>query len=250
MGPTTGGKSRPWRADQLEIGAQLRQVVEAGTVAVIADAGKRELALSDDAGQGGVGGRQPTVKSRIDESRDGHPSRWREDGDQRSPGSVRSDADKAAARGQPLPRSPEGMDHAPECDSSKGPAEEGDVERSAARGHALDGAQAKGDISDAEHGLLVQRFLDAGWIRVDGQHLCGGSCVLEGEPAIAAADLKDALPVQCGETLDQSDLHPVGRIRGDVKGRSHGPDAIAVRHNIIHRRFDKRGADVQLFSCT
>ena len=134
MVATTGWKARPRRGDQLEIGAQLRQVVEAGAVAVITDAGEREAALRNDAGEGGLGGRQPTVERQVDESRDGDPPRWRDDRDQRSLGTVRPHADEAAAWLHSLPCSPEGMDHAPERNSSKRPAEEGDIEGSAASG--------------------------------------------------------------------------------------------------------------------
>src|ERR1700674_649406 len=121
------------------------------------------------------------------------------------------------------------MDHAPERDSSQRPTEEGDVERRAASGQVLDGAKPKGDISDVEHSLLVQRLLDAGSIRVEGLHLCGGSRVLEREAAIAAADLEDAPALQRRESLDQPDLHPVRRIRGDVEGWRHRADASVDR---------------------
>src|SRR5712691_1493262 len=130
---------------------------------------------------------------------------------------MRPDADEAAARLQPLPRSPEGMDHAPDRDSSKRPAEDGDVEGSAAHGKALDGANAKRDIWNAECGLLIQRVLDAGSIRVDGEYFSGGWRVLEGEPPVAAADLEDAPALQGREALDQPDLHSIRRIRGDVQ---------------------------------
>src|ERR1700737_2167053 len=121
------------------------------------------------------------------------------------------------------------MDHAPERDSSQRPTEEGDVERRATSGQVLDGAKPKGDISDVEHGLLVQRLLDAGSIRVERKHLCGDSRVLEREATIAAADLEDAPALQCREALDQPDLHPVRRIGGDVEGRRHRSDASVDR---------------------
>src|SRR6059058_2421664 len=92
---------------------------------------------------------------------------------------------------RPPPRSPEGMDHAPDRDSSKRPAEKGDVERGATSGQLLDGANAERDIWDAERGLLIERVLDAGSIRVDREYFSGGWRVLESEPAVAAADLED-----------------------------------------------------------
>jgi hypothetical protein len=115
---------------------------------------------------------------------------------------MRPDADERAPGWHALPRSPEGMDHAPERDSSKRPAEEGNVERSAASGQLLDGADPKSDIWDAETRLLVERFLDAGSIRVDGEYRSGRSRELEREPAVAAADLEDAPPAQGREALD------------------------------------------------
>src|SRR4029077_15108521 len=53
--------------------------------------------------------------------------------------------------------------------------------------------------------------------------------VLEREPPIAAADLEDAPPPQRREALDQPDLHPVGRIAGDVKFGRHLSDASVGR---------------------
>src|SRR3989442_14952629 len=113
------------------------------------------------------------------------------------------------------------MDHAPDRDSSQRPTEESDIEGGAASGQVLDGADAKRDIAHAERGLLIERILNAGSIRVDGEHLSGGWRVLEGEPPIAAADFEDAPAFQRGEPLDQPDLHPVGRIGGDVQWGSH-----------------------------
>ena len=168
MRSTAGGKPRPWRVDQLEIGAQLRRTVEQTAVATFADAGEREAALRNDALQGGVRRRLPIVKPRGGESRHGYPSRGRDDGHQWELGLVRPNTDEAAARSQALPRSPEGMDHAPDRDSSQRPAEDGDVEGGAASGQLLDGANAKRDIWDAKRGLLIQRILDAESIRVDG----------------------------------------------------------------------------------
>src|ERR1700704_6439830 len=104
------------------------------------------------------------------------------------------------------------MDHAPDRDSSKRPAEERDVEGSAACGQMLDRAHAKVDVANVEPVLFVERVLDAGSIRVEGEDPLGRGRVLEGEPAIAAADLDDAPAFQRGEALDQADLHPVGRI--------------------------------------
>src|SRR6266516_5059187 len=93
----TGGKPRPRRIDQLEIGAQLRGVVEDTAVALVTDAGDREAALRNDALQGGVRRRLPMVEPRRGESRDGYPSRRRDDGHQWELGFVRPDTAQAAA---------------------------------------------------------------------------------------------------------------------------------------------------------
>src|SRR2546422_6961624 len=196
---------------------------------MVTHAHEREAALRNDALQGGVRRRLPSDESRSSQSRDGYPSRRRDDGHQWERGLVRPDADEAAAWLQPLPRSPEGMDHAPDRDSSQRPAEDGNVERSAANRQVLDGADAKRDIAYAKRGLLIERILDARSIRVDSQHRSGGWRVLEGEPAIAAADLEDAPPSQRRETLDQTELHPVRRIRRDVEGCSHRSDGTVAR---------------------
>ena len=85
----------------------------------------------------------------------------------------------------------------------------------------LDGTKPKGDISDAESGLFIERVLAAGSIRVEGEHLCGVLCVLEREPAIAAADLEDAPALERRESLDQPDLHAIRRVGRDVECRRH-----------------------------
>ena len=97
MRSTAGGKPRPWRVDQLEIGAQLRRTVEQTAVATVADAGEREAALRNDALQGGVRGRLPGVEPRGGKSRDGQASRRRDDRDEWELGLVRPNADEAAA---------------------------------------------------------------------------------------------------------------------------------------------------------
>ena len=97
MGSTTGGKPRSRRVDQLEIDAQLSGVVEETAVATVTDAGEREAALRNDALQGGVRRRLPIVKPRGGESRNGYPSRRRDDRDEWELGLVRPNADEAAA---------------------------------------------------------------------------------------------------------------------------------------------------------
>ena len=113
---------------------------------MVTDAIQREAAFRNDALQGGVRRRLPIVEPRRGESRDGYSSRWSDDGHQWELGFVRPDADEATAWSQPLPRSPEGMDHAPDRDSSKRPAEESDVEWCAASRQVLDGANTEVDI--------------------------------------------------------------------------------------------------------
>ena len=113
---------------------------------MVTDASEREAALRNDALQGGVGRRLPIVESRRGQSRDGYPSQRGDDGYPWKLGLVRSDADQATAGSQSLPRSLEGMDHAPDRDSSQRPAEEGDVERRAASRQLLDGANTEVNI--------------------------------------------------------------------------------------------------------
>src|SRR5260370_39548723 len=102
----------------------------------------------------------------------------------------------------------------------------------------LDRANPKGDILDAEPRLFVKCVLDAGSIRVEGQHVSGGWGVLEREPPIAATDLEDAPPAQRREALDQPDLHPVRWIGGDVECRGHRSDASVDRAREARDRLD------------
>ena len=79
-----------------------------------------------------LSGRDERLKDRIDQGADrlAHP-RCR-DGDEGSLSSMRLDTNQHASRHNVSPCSLKGMDHALGCDSSKGPAEECDIERGAA----------------------------------------------------------------------------------------------------------------------
>src|SRR5205823_14244427 len=85
----TGGKPRPRRDDQLEVGAQLRGVVEETAVAMVADAGEREATLRNNAFQGGIRRRLPIVEPWRGESRNRQASRGGDDGHQGELGFVR-----------------------------------------------------------------------------------------------------------------------------------------------------------------
>ena len=104
------------------------------------------------------------------------------------------------------------MDHAPERDSSKRPAEEHDVKGCPSLGELFDGADAEGDVSDAAVGLLPRGLIDARPIRIDAQYGRRPWRVLKREPAIAAADLEDVLAAEARKSLDEPKFEALARI--------------------------------------
>jgi hypothetical protein len=101
------------------------------------------------------------------------------------------------------------MDHAPERDSSKRPAEQCHVKGGAGPHEALDRANTKLDVGRATRMLLENGFVDTGPIRVDGQDRRRSGRVLEGEPSVSAANLQDSFVSKAYEALDQPRLKAV-----------------------------------------
>src|SRR4029077_1941804 len=97
------------------------------------------------------------------------PSRSGDDRDCWTPGAVRSNANQHASASEVATRSPEGMDHAPERDSSKRPAKQRHIKGSTRPREALDRAQAKVDVGRAARTLLEKGLVNTGAIRVDRQ---------------------------------------------------------------------------------
>jgi len=166
----------------------------------------------DNPVQGGFGGPQVAIEGGIHKAGNRQSVSGRGDGDGWPPGSVRPKADQHSARPESLPGSLKGMNHAPERDSSKRPAEERDVKGRTSSGQMFDRAHPEVEVAHPAIGLLPEGLVDARPIRVDRQHGRGERRVLQGQPSIAAADLEDALSSEARKSLDQPELEPVGWI--------------------------------------
>src|SRR5205823_10035660 len=162
-----------------------------------------------------------TVEARIYESGNQYSASLRGNGDRRSPGSVRANANEHPPRPQPATRSLKGMDHAPKRDSSKRPAEERDIKGCTPFGQSLDGADAEVDGVDPASRLLPDRFIDAEWIGVDGQNRGGRACILQRQPPISTTDLENALATKAYKPLDQPALKSVRWIGGERRTLGH-----------------------------
>ena len=126
--PRTWWKPRARWIDQLEVGPHLRGPGEVDPVArgPLADEGERVHLY--DLRQRGISRLEVALEIWIDEAGDLHSAPRRRDRDRGPPRSVWLDTDERAACSELLPGSVEGMNHAPERDSSKRPAEERNVE--------------------------------------------------------------------------------------------------------------------------
>jgi hypothetical protein len=89
------------------------------------------------------------LEDRIDQSADRLAFPRRSNGDEWSLPLMWLDQDQHAIWPQVVPRSLEGMDHALDCDSSKRPAEERDLERVAPEAQPFGGVDTEGDVADA-----------------------------------------------------------------------------------------------------
>src|SRR5215467_14722379 len=108
------------------------------------------------------------------------------------------------------------MNHALECDSSKRPAEECDVERLPIRHAQIDrGADAKANVADA----CVRRdpfgLSHACWIGLDRQDAGRDRRDLPSQPSVSAADLEDAFALEVEVALNEPKLHTWRRIVGN-----------------------------------
>ena len=110
------------------------------------------------------------------------------------------------------------MDHAPQRDSSKRPAEERDIKGCTPFGQSLDGADAEVDGVDPASRLLPDRFIDAEWIGVDGQNRGGRACILQRQPPISTTDLERPVSV-----------HPAAAEPGHLTRGIQAEDRLAVR---------------------
>jgi hypothetical protein len=87
----------------------------------------------------------------------------------------------------------EGIDHALDRDSSKRPAEQGDVEPRMSGGHSLDGSDAKLDLLSCAALLAAARSVDVQSLRINRYHRGSERRVLDREPPIAAANFENPL---------------------------------------------------------
>lgn len=83
---------------------------------------------------------------------------------------MRLDQQERAIGQQVLPCAFEGMDHARDCDSSKRPAEECNLEWIAAEAKALGRGDTEGNIADAFRGSKPSSKGDLCGIGLDGDH--------------------------------------------------------------------------------
>src|SRR5439155_2648436 len=162
-----------------------------------------------------------TVEARVHESGDGEPASRPGNGNPRSPGAMRANTDEHPAGPQSASRSLEGMDHAPQRDSSKRPAEERDVKGFAPFGQSLDRADAEVDVVHPASLLLPGGFIDAQRIRVEGQNRRGRACILQRQPPIATTDLENALTPEADKPFNKSPLKSVGWIGGKWRTIGH-----------------------------
>src|ERR1700730_11318092 len=145
---------------------------------------------------------------------------------------MRLHQDQHSIRQQDLPYPLEGMDHALECDSSKRPAEQCNIEWLAASAKPFCRSHAKRNVVDAFRGRHPTSDGDSRWIGFDGEYAGRQMRVLAGEPAVAASDLQDPAALQTDVTFNEPELHPGRRI-------------VRVRVlESVHRRDAKRNACV------
>jgi hypothetical protein len=168
--PDAAGKTG-WPLSQVEVPLQLSKTCQPNAELVIAGSYLGEVPLINH----GSNGRHRRVDTRlefcIDQSADRLAPSPRANGDEWTLPLVRLDQDEPAVGPQILPCSLEGMDHALGCDSSKGPAEECDVEMAAADAQSFGRANMEGDITDAFRASCVPGMCNPRWIRLDGYHL-------------------------------------------------------------------------------
>ncbi len=117
----------------MEVAAKLSKACKTDTELVISSPNHSKLPRVYNGTNSRLSGRDDWLKDRIDQgaNRLAHPGC--RDGDEWSLRPMRLHANQHATRHYVLPGSLESMDHALGCDSSKGPAEECDVEWGAAK---------------------------------------------------------------------------------------------------------------------
>ncbi len=219
--PSTRREAWSRCAQHADVCTKLRRIIEPDSELMIRHVGEPEPAVTNDSIQCRLGSPKVAVERRIDQPDHAHALPRRRDGDKRPPCPVRLDADQHATGLQASPGSLEGMNHALERDSSKGPAEERNVEERATSVQALRRADMERDIADSLGRACPPGLDDACRVGIDRNHCCGFGRILHGEPAVAAPDLQDAPAAEADEALDQPDLDPLRRVRGDVLSSSH-----------------------------
>jgi hypothetical protein len=213
MQALTGARGKSRRPlPQVEIAVQLGQACETDAVLVMARPDALEQAPFDHV----LNRTHRRIDDRLEDGVDQRGHRFalsrRLDGDERPLPLVRLDQDELAARHQTAPGSLEGMDHALDCDSSKRPAEEHNLEWLATKGELLGGADAEGHVGDAVRRSQTSGLGDLRRIRFDGDNAGRKGRVLAGEPAVSASNLENPATLESNEALDEPDLHPGRRI--------------------------------------
>jgi hypothetical protein len=205
--PTAGGKARG-PLSQVEVPVQLSKTCQPNAELVMARSYVGEAPPINH----GLNGRHGRVDTRlkfcIDQSADRLPLSHRANSDEWALPLMRLDQDQLAVGPQIVPRSVEGMDHALCRDSSKGPAEESNVERATADAHSFCRANTERDIADAFRSGCAPGKRNPRWVRLDGYHARSKGRELTGQPAIAASQLEDASARQPDQALDETHLHP------------------------------------------
>jgi hypothetical protein len=134
---------------QVKIAAQLGRACNADPELVMTYPKTVKKALVDDSSNRRVGGIDKRLEEWIDQGGDRLTFSRRHNGDERSLYLMRLDQDEHATVSKVLPGSLEGMNHARDSDSSKGPAEECNLEWVASEAKSFGGGDTERDIADA-----------------------------------------------------------------------------------------------------
>jgi len=168
--PAAGGKARG-PLSQVEIPVQLSETCQPNAELVMARPHVGEPPAIDYGSNGRHGRVDTRLEFCIDQSTDPLPLSHRANSDEWALPLMRLDQDERGVGPQVLPRSIEGMNHALGRDSSKGPAEESDVERPAADAHSFGRANMKRHITGAFRIGRPPGKRDPRRIRLDGYDL-------------------------------------------------------------------------------
>lgn len=197
---------------------QLCGTSEADSELVIAHPDQLQPPRVDNGLDGRVGGCVEWLRYRVDQTCDPPALPWRGHRDEWSLQRTGLQTHKHSFGHEVLTGSLEGMDHALDGDSSKGPAEERDVEGTAAA-HRFSLANAERDVGVAFSCSASAGARNFRGIRFDRDHASGVSCVFKREPTVSTSQLQDPPVLELGEAPDDPDLHPRRRIVHERYGR-------------------------------